>query len=252
MVIYFRGFYCMKQDEKEAILEKAQLWFKKSIAENHIKNTQKLVKASKFDINPFLAVYLSNFLTGNTNPESIAKALLYPRILGTSITTSFGTNIQKFTNEVLSSFGSTTSGIDIEFIDQISHNKIYCQLKSGPNTINKDDVETIVGHFKKVIHLGRTNNLRITHDDMVVGIIYGNHENLNGHYKRVTDEYDYPIYIGQNFWYRLTGDKNFYSDLIHAIGKVAVEADFSEELKEVISELSKSSEVQNLSKNNIT
>ncbi len=238
----------MSQDEKEAILKKAQIWFKKSIAENHINNTQKLVKASKFDINPFLTVYLSNFLTGNTNPESIAKALLYPRVLGTSITTSFGTNIQKFTNEVLSSFGSTTSGIDIEFIDQINNNKIYCQLKSGPNTINKDDVETIVGHFKKVINLGRTNNLRITHDDMVVGIIYGDNENLNGHYKRITDEYAYPIYIGKNFWHRLTGDKNFYSDLIYAIGEVAIEADFSEELKEVISELSKSPEVQNLSK----
>jgi hypothetical protein len=240
----------MRQDEKEAILEKAQAWFKKSIAENHIKNTQKLVKASKFDINPFLAVYLSNFLTGNTNPESIAKALLYPRVLGTSITTSFGTNIQKFTNEVLSSFGSTTSGIDIEFIDQINNNKIYCQLKSGPNTINKDDVETIVGHFKKVINLGRTNNLRITHDDMVVGIIYGENENLNGHYKRITSEYDYPIHIGKDFWHRLTGDENFYSDLIHAIGEVAIEADFSDELNEVINMLSMSPQVRKLSENN--
>jgi hypothetical protein len=115
----------MNQDKKDAILKKAQIWFKESISENHIKNTKKLVKVSKFDINPFLAVYLSNFLTGNTKPESIAKALLYPRVLGTSITTSFGTNIQKFTNEVLSSFGSTTSGIDIEFIDQINNNKIW-------------------------------------------------------------------------------------------------------------------------------
>ena len=238
----------MNQDEKDAILEKAQIWFKESISENHIKNTKKLVKVSKFDVNPFLAVYLSNFLTGNTKPESIAKALLYPRVLGTSITTSFGTNIQKFTNEVLSSFGSTTSGIDIEFIDQINNNKIYCQLKSGPNTINKDDVETIVGHFKKVINLGRTNNLRITHDDMVVGIIYGDNASLNGHYKRITGEYDYPIYIGQNFWYRLTGDENFYSDLIHAIGQVAIEADFSEELEDVIIELSKASEIKALSK----
>ena len=238
----------MNQDEKDAILKKAQIWFKESISENHIKNTKKLVKASKFDVNPFLAVYLSNFLTGNTKPESIAKALLYPRVLGTSITTSFGTNIQKFTNEVLSSFGSTTSGIDIEFIDQINNNKIYCQLKSGPNTINKDDVETIVGHFKKVINLGRTNNLRITHDDMVVGIIYGDNASLNGHYKRITGEYDYPIYIGQNFWYRLTGDENFYSDLIHAIGQVAIEADFSEELEDVIIELSKASEIKALSK----
>ncbi len=238
----------MNQDKKDAILEKAQIWFKESISENHIKNTKKLVKVSKFDVNPFLAVYLSNFLTGNTKPESIAKALLYPRVLGTSITTSFGTNIQKFTNEVLSSFGSTTSGIDIEFIDQINNNKIYCQLKSGPNTINKDDVETIVGHFKKVINLGRTNNLRITHDDMVVGIIYGDNASLNGHYKRITGEYDYPIYIGQNFWYRLTGDENFYSDLIHAIGQVAIEADFSEELEDVIIELSKASEIKALSK----
>lgn len=238
----------MNQAEKNIILEKAQKWFKDSIAENHIKNTKKLKDASKFDINPFLAVYLSNFLTGKAKPEGIAKALVYPRALGTSITTSFGTNIQKFTNEVLSSFGSTTSGIDIEFIDQINNNKIYCQLKSGPNTINKDDVETIAGHFKKVIHLGRTNNLRITHDDMVVGIIYGDATSLNGHYKRITTDYHYPIYIGQNFWYRLTGDEDFYTDLIHAIGEVASEADFTEELKEVIKELAKSPEVKQLSK----
>ncbi len=238
----------MNQAEKDIILNKAQKWFKKSIAENHIKNTIKLKDASKFDINPFLAVYLSNFLTGKAKPEGIAKALVYPRALGTSITTSFGTNIQKFTNEVLSSFGSTTSGIDIEFIDQINNIKIYCQLKSGPNTINKDDVETIAGHFKKVIHLGRTNNLRITHDDMVVGIIYGDAASLNGHYKRISSDYHYPIYIGQDFWHRLTGDKDFYTDLIHAIGKVAAEADFTEELKEVIKELANSPEVKQLSK----
>lgn len=237
----------MNQDEKRIILEKAQTWFKSSIAENHIKNTQKLVNASEFDINPFLAIYLSNFLTGNTQPESIAKALIYPRILGTSVVTSFGTHIQKFTNEVLSSFGSTTAGIDIEFIDQLNGNKIYCQLKSGPNTINKDDVETIAGHFKKVINLGRTNNLRITHDDMVVGIIYGDEASLNGHYKRITTDYDYPIYIGQDFWHRLTGDEHFYADLIYVIGQVAIEIDFSVELEEVISKLAESEVVRALS-----
>ena len=239
----------MKQEEKKIILEKAQKWFSGTIAENHIINTKKLSDSSKLIINPFLAVYLSNFLTGNTKPESIAKALLYPRILGTSITTSFGTNIQQFTNDVLSSFGSTTSGIDIEFIDQLNGNKIYCQLKSGPNTINKDDVETIAGHFKSVIHLGRTNNLRITHDDMVVGIIYGDEDDLSSHYKRITKDYDYPIYIGKDFWHRLTGDEDFYSDLIHAIGEVAVKADFAKELKEVISSLAKDPVIKSLSNN---
>ncbi len=237
----------MNQEEKDIILQKAQKWFSSTIAKNHVLNTKKLAQASEFNINPFLAVYLSNFLTGNTKPKSIAKALLYPRVLGTSITTSFGTNIQKFTNDVLSSFGSTTSGIDIEFIDQVSGNKIYCQLKSGPTTINKDDVETIAGHFRSVINLGRTNNLRITHDDMVVGIIYGDENSLSSHYKRITKDYDYPIYIGQDFWQRLTGDADFYHDLIHAIGEVAVKADFTKELEEVIDLLSEEPEITRLS-----
>jgi len=236
----------MNQAEKDIILDKAQTWFRDTLATNHIKNTKKLAESSKFDINPFLAVYLSNFLTGSAKPEGIAKALIYPRVLGTSITTSFGTNVQKFTNDVLSSFGSTTSGIDIEFEDQLNGNKIYCQLKSGPNTINKDDVETIAGHFKKVISLGRTNNLRITHEDMVVGIIYGDVNSLNAHYKRITRDYDYPIYTGQDFWHRLTGDETFYTDLIHAIGEVAVEADFTKELKEVIKTLANDPEIKKL------
>ena len=87
----------MNQEEKKLILNKAQKWFRQT-SKKHIVNTKKLTKASSFDINPFLAVYLANFLSGNSKPESIAKALVYPRALGTSITTSFGTNIQKFTN----------------------------------------------------------------------------------------------------------------------------------------------------------
>jgi hypothetical protein len=40
--------------------------------------------------------------------------------------------------------GSVVHGIDIEFIDAIDGRKKYCQLKSGPSTINKDDVVTII------------------------------------------------------------------------------------------------------------
>jgi hypothetical protein len=96
-------------ENKEEILESAKNWFRETIVENHAKNALKLVDASKFNINPFLAVYLANFLTGNSSKESIAKALVYARVLGTSINTSFGQNIQKFTSEVLDGFGSTTS-----------------------------------------------------------------------------------------------------------------------------------------------
>jgi len=229
------------------ILDKAKEWFRNTIAANHIANTKKLNKSSEFNINPFLAVYLANFLTGNSSALSIAKALIYPRVLGTSITTSFGTNIQKFTNDVLDAFGSTTLGIDIEFIDQVDGHKKYCQLKAGPNTINKDDVETIIGHFQSTIRLARTNNLRVSLDDMIVGVIYGKRNELSGHYIRIINQYHYPVYVGQDFWHRLTGDGEFYEKLISAIGSVAIEADYSHELEEVIKQLAEQHDVKNLS-----
>lgn len=228
------------------ILEKAKDWFRETIAKNHIKNTKKLINPSEFNINPFLAIYLANYYTGNSNPESIAQTLVLPRILGTSITTSFGTNIQTFTSVVLDAFGSVVPGIDIEFIDQIDGDKKYCQLKAGPNTINKDDVETIANHFTDTRNLARTNRLKIGIDDMIVGVIYGHESELSSHYKRITTQYHYPVLIGKDFWHRLTGDENFYSDLIKVIGSVAREADYSQEVKAIIESLSQTDEIQNL------
>jgi hypothetical protein len=234
--------------EKEIILQKAKDWFKESISKNHIKNTIKLSNIKNFNVNPFLITYLANFLEGNHTPQSIAKALIYPRVLGTSINTSFGTNIQKFTSKVLSSYGSTAAGIDIEFIDRVDGEKKFCQLKSGPDTINKDDVETIAGHFKDVINLSKTNGTKIGFYNLIVGVIYGEGNDINAHYKRISKQYYYDVVIGQDFWHRLTGDKEFYSDLIKAIAEVAIDADFKEELEEVIKKLSKSDFIQKLSK----
>lgn len=238
----------LSDEKKQEILNAAKTWFQKTIATNHIKNTTKLTNPKKFNINPFLTVYLANFLTGNSTPESIAKALLYPRVLGTSINTSFGTNMQSFISAIQNAVGSTAEGMDIEFTDQLDGRKKYCQIKAGPNTINKDDVETIAGHFRSVRNLSRTNNLRIPNDDMIVGVLYGERCELSGHYKRITDEYDYEVVVGQDFWHRLTGDKDFYYEIIAAIGFVAIEADFSKELERVVQKLAATEEIQNISK----
>ncbi|MDQ6979253.1 MAG: PmeII family type II restriction endonuclease [Mariprofundaceae bacterium] len=236
--------------DKKNILEAAKKWFRASVATHHISNTEKLINPQNFNINPFTTVYLANFLTGNSSPESIAKALLFPRVLGTSISTTFGNGIQQFTHDVLGAFGSTTHGIDIEFTDKIDGYKKYCQLKSGPNTINKDDVETIAGHFNGVIHLARTNHVRVTHGDMIVGVIYGEPHQLNGHYKRISSQYNFPIHTGKDFWHRLTGDEYFYHDLIVAIGSVAVEADYSHEFQDIIKQLAATETIQNMSNHN--
>lgn len=237
----------------DEIIERAKEFFRKEIAPSHISNTKKLSKLSEFNLNPFLDKYKANFLTGNDDPKSIAKALVYPRVLGTSINTTFGNKLQKFCSEALEGFASTTSGIDIEFIDKLDGRRKYCQIKAGPNTINKDDVGTIKGHFAGVKNLARTNNLNIGLNDLIVGVFYGTPKDLSNHYKALNKEY--PVIIGTEFWYRLTGEEDFYQRLTDAIGDIASEYDSSELMEQIINSLTKEIEeslnLQKLDVNNV-
>jgi Type II restriction endonuclease EcoO109I len=241
----------MTPSEQKKLLEKAKQWFRETILPNHLKNTAKLKNVAEFDVNPFLAPYLAVFMTGSLTPESIAQALTYPRALGSSITTSFGQNMQKFISDVLGNvFGSTTQGIDIEFTDCVDGRKKYCQVKLGPNTINKDDIVTIHNHFKSVRGLGRTNNVAVRQDDMVVGILYGVAGQESNHYQKLSTEHDYPIFIGQTFWHRLTGSDRFYEKLIQAITEVALEAQGKPMLDDVVSTLAQNETIKQLATHN--
>jgi len=226
----------MNDSEKQEILNKFKSWFRDSLIESHKKNTLKLKDIKEFNINPFLLYYLANYLEGNSSPESLAKALVYPRVLGTSITTSFGTQMQSFITSVLGAYGSTTTGIDIEFIDHIDNQRKYCQLKSGPNALNRDDVKTISDHFKSVKNLARTNNLSIGIKDLVFCLMYGEENEKNAFVREL--ENDYVIYMGRKFWHRFTGDEKFYSDLIMAAGEIANEINMKDIVEDVIRELS--------------
>lgn len=209
----------VNQSERREILEKAKQFFRDTIVVNHANKLSSLSKLETYNYNPFLVKYLARFFAGSSDSISIAKVLLYPRILGTSINTSFGSNIQKFITTVLGKYGSTTSGIDIEFVDSNDGRRKYCQLKSGPRTINKDDVETITRHFDSVRNLARTNNLNIGMNDLVVGVMYGTRTDLSQFY--LTLDQKYEVIVGKEFWTRLTGDQDFYSDLTDAFGEVA-------------------------------
>lgn len=228
---------------RKHILANAKAFFRDEIVKNHIEGACKRAgRLSEYSVNPFLFKYLANFLTGNDDPVSIAKALVLPRVLGSSITTSFGMKIQSLISSLFEGLGSTTSGIDIEFIDAIDGRKKYCQLKAGPNTLNFDDVTTIINHFNGVRNLARTNNLNVGIDDMIVGVVYGETSELSSHYQKISETY--PVYIGQDFWHRLTGKKDFYFDLIEAIGEVALEVDGSEVIENTIKQLAKEIEMK--------
>ena len=232
----------MTEEQQLLIIESGKAYFREIIIPNHLKNMEKL-HLSSFIINPFLVNYLASFLCGNTEPESLAKALLYPRILGTSITTSFGQNVQIFVSQMAASAGSASGidGIDIEFIDAIDGRKKYCQCKAGPTTINSPDVATIMGHFAHLLNKARLDRLPLQIDDMIVGVLYGEREELSANYRSI--DRTYPVYCGAEFWEHVTGDRHFYYRLTKAFGEV-VEEDgvdarihLSDKIKELANEI---------------
>ena len=227
----------MNESEKQIILEKAKQFFRDKIVENHKRNTLKLKKLSAFQPNPFLDKYLANFAYGSSTPKDIAKVLIYPRVLGTSINTTFGTQLQSFCSDVLSGYASLVSGIDIEFEDQLDGRRKYCQIKAGPNTINKDDIKTIKDHFIGIKNLAKTNRIKDFNagTDCIVGVFYGRNSDLSSSYRTINK--DFPVYVGKEFWLRLTGDENFYFELINTFAEVADDINGTDFLEETLTSL---------------
>lgn len=212
----------MEKVQKQAIIRSGKEYFRSVIIPNHLRNLEKL-SLSSFNFNPFLINYLAAFLCGNTEPESLARALVYPRILGTSLNTSFGQNIQVFISQLQEVVGGASGidGIDIEFVDALDGRRKYCQCKAGPQTINKDDIATILGHFKYLMNKSRLDRMGLQFNDLVVGVLYGERVNLSANYKAI--DAHYPVLCGTEFWERLTADKNFYYQLAKAFGEVVEE-----------------------------
>jgi hypothetical protein len=233
----------MNNERRLELIENFKEYFREEIVQPHIMVAcSRASNLSEYNVNPFLFKYLANFLTGNDDPISIAKALVLPRILGSSINTSFGMKVQSMISTLFEGYGSAIHGIDIEFIDAIDSRRKYCQLKAGPNTINHDDVTTIINHFNGIRNLGRTNNLRLEMKDLVVGVIYGEMNELSSHYNRINSQF--PVIVGQEFWYRLTGKNDFYFDLINATAEIAIEVDATTVIQTTIETLAKQIEAK--------
>jgi len=202
--------------EQELILTVVE-FFEINIFKSHLRTMIKTHSALKsYKINPIVVKYLSKVLDDKYSPEGIAKALYYPRVLGTSINTSFGTQIQKMFVKLELANGSLIKGMDIEFIDKIDSRKKWCQLKSGPNTINSEDVQPLIKKFSDTINLARTNGyVGISNNDFIVGVLYGDTSELSQHYKKIDKVH--PVIVGKDFWHRITGFPNFYDKLVIAL-----------------------------------
>ncbi|MCD0479116.1 restriction endonuclease [Chryseobacterium sp. LC2016-29] len=229
------------------ILAEIVEYFKVYIFENHITasiNTHSKLKS--YNINPIVVKYLSKVLENNYTAIGVAKALFYPRVLGTSINTSFGTRIQNMFVDLKIAEGSLIKGMDIEFIDKIDNRRKWCQLKSGPNTINSEDVKPLIKKFTDTINLARTNKAfkNINNTDFMVGVLYGEVDELSMHYK-VIDK-THPVIIGKEFWHRVTGFPDFYDGLVQNLQLLIENIDTQDLINLGVEKLSKEIESSQL------
>lgn len=225
-------------ESKEELLDKIVDYFRAKIFEQHINtalNTHSKLKS--YNLNPIVAKYLSVVIEGDYSPEGIAKALYYPRVLGTSINTSFGTRIQDMFVELGIAQGSLIKGMDIEFVDKIDNRKKWCQLKAGPNTINSEDVNPLIRKFTDTINLARTNKALsgINNTDFIVGVLYGDKSELSMHYKKIDAQH--PVFVGSDFWHRVTGHADFYNQLVSALHDTILNLDTKDFFKKGCDEL---------------
>ena len=219
----------------------AKEYFKNAFAEVLLKKLKKGHALSAFKMNPFLVTALSKGILGETTPQNIAKSLLYARVFGTSISTTLGQTLQKYCVQV-GAEASGISGMDIEFTDKTNGKQTILQIKAGANTINADDVSPLLEKMNKAYRLLRQNSSK----DMPLfgmGILYGTYGDLSGHYKKIASspvggQNNAVMLVGKDFWHRLTGDENFYSDLIGMFAELFEEEDNSELFKRDIEALS--------------
>ena len=227
------------------LIEVITRYFRTTIFENYQKNVLKdHTKIKSYNINPILVKYLSKVLENDFTPLGIAKALYYPRVLGTSINTSFGTRIQKMFIDLNLAEPSLIGGMDIEFIDKIDNRKKWCQLKAGPNTINSGDVAPLLRKFSKVANLARTNSMVLNNTDLVLGVLYGDEDQLSQHYRRIDETH--PVIIGREFWHRVTGFPDFYDKLAISLDAMILNLDTDDFFREGYLLLAKEIETSDL------
>jgi hypothetical protein len=70
-------------------------------------------------------------------------------------------------------------------------------------------------------------------------VLYGEERQLSSRFLKLRDQHHLPVFIGQEFWHRLTGQKTFYAELTQAFSEVADEVDGTDTLKQLTKRLAK-------------
>ncbi|MCL1941007.1 MAG: hypothetical protein FWG09_03620 [Synergistaceae bacterium] len=130
--------------------------------------------------------------------------------------TIFGEFLEKLAiyvcGETMGGYKSGIEGIDLEI--NKDNTRYIIAIKSGPNWGNSSQIKKMKDNFKTAKKTLRTQNAGMN-IEAINGCCYGK--------SNKPDKGDYFKYCGQQFWYFITEDINFYIDIIEPLGYKAKE-----------------------------
>jgi len=222
----------------DEMLSRAKKYYSEYIIPASISKIRKCKNPRVFKkTNPFLTPFQGKLMFGDISDRSISSALVYLR-LGTSLATIYGEQIQNLCRQVLGAKGFG-SGFDLTFLDAIDGRRKYCQLKAGPLTLSQSAPKAITEKFFDYIKSNAKNKAEpIPLTDLIVGVTFGEHSMLSSHYKKI-ESFGFPIYVGKDFWHRITGEADFYEKLQVVFREAANESDVTGLIDTVVNELCK-------------
>jgi hypothetical protein len=160
--------------------------------------------------------------------QSLVQAIL-DAYLSSQEEAIFGGVLEKLAifvcNKVYRGDKSKAEGIDLEF--EKKGIKYVVSIKSGPNWGNSQQIKRMKDNFKQAKRIAGA------HIAAVNGCCYGIDDNPN--------KGDYQKLCGQRFWEFVSGDNDFYIDIIEPLGYKAKEknAAFDKEYSKVINKFTK-------------
>jgi hypothetical protein len=185
---------------------------------------------SSLDINPFLAIALEL-----KTPAEILKFNLYQSVTR-SVVTTWGTTVE----ELLARCGADKfkvkngrSGRRPD-ISKIKSGKEYLiQIKSGPNTMNVDMVQSlneVIAEFSK-----SKPNAKV-----LLGMTYGKRTMVSSQIRAGLKDYDRSSLIGRELWDFIKGQKDYHKKIFAILDKSAkgvLSAPFTELMSKKLAQL---------------
>lgn len=174
------------------------------------------MRLESLTINPILARLVAR------TPSELARFVVDQRWNRTAAT-SMGFTLQSVAREVATVFrSSAVSGADLEADDQALRRLSLMQVKSGPDTVNKDIMDSIQAKLaeaeRRVRHSGLPAGYVVV---KMVGMCYGRPANRNNWVKGLgSSGFDIDS-IGRAFWKTLTGDPTAYIQVFDIAARVA-------------------------------